>query len=61
MEPLFVGAVCFAPAFAKPLVVRNLSVEARFAGAFCARVLFTGALFTGVFFAGVFFATLRSR
>ena len=46
MEPLFVGAVCFAPAFAKPLVVRNLSVEGRFAG---------------VLFAGIFFAKLRSR
>ena len=48
--------MCFELACAEPLVVRNLSVEALFAGAFCARVLFTGALF-----AGIFFATLRSK
>jgi hypothetical protein len=48
--------VCFELACAEPLVVRNLSVEAFFAGAFCARVLFTGVLF-----AGIFFATLRFR
>ena len=53
--------MCFELACAEPLVVRNLSVEALFAGAFCARVLFTGALFTGVPFAGIFLATFRSK
>jgi hypothetical protein len=53
---LFGGFACFELACAEPLVVRNLSVEALFAGAFCARVLFTEVLF-----AGIFFATLRSK